>query len=263
MAHRLITMPFSHFCEKARWALDAAGVAYAEEGHCPGLHRFAVRRAGGRTSVPVLVTDDGRTLADSSEIVVFADQLAPSARKLLPADGRARAEVVALEDKLDTDLAPHIRRFIYFHLLPRRAETLRLFDVRTPWLERLAVRALCPLLRRFMRRMMRIDAPRALQSRDRTRRSFDEVGALLSDGRPFLTGDGFSSADIAFAAFAAPLVLPPEHPATGSILGLSAEALPEALASEARHLQATPAGAFARRMYREKRGLAHVRAHRD
>src|SRR5690348_3529366 len=54
MANVLVTIPFSHFCEKARWALDHARVAYREEGHGPGLHRLATRRAGGRHTVPVL-----------------------------------------------------------------------------------------------------------------------------------------------------------------------------------------------------------------
>ncbi|HEX3343119.1 MAG TPA: glutathione S-transferase N-terminal domain-containing protein, partial [Polyangiaceae bacterium] len=51
----LLTIPFSHFCEKARWALDHTRVAYREEGHCPGLHRRAVKLASGKGgSVPVL-----------------------------------------------------------------------------------------------------------------------------------------------------------------------------------------------------------------
>lgn len=251
MPHRLVTMPFSHFCEKARWSLDAAGVAYEEEGHCPGLHRIAVRRAGGRSSVPLLVTEDGEVLAESALIVLFADERAGADRKLLPSDGRARTEALALERRLDVELAPHIRRFLYFHLLPRKASALRLFDIQTPLAERVAVRLAYPLLRRAMRRMMRIDEASALESRDRTRRVFDEMGALLADGRAFLTGDRFTSADIAFAAFAAPLVLPAEHPAT-SPARLGAP-LPGPLAAEAHEIQATPAGRFAARLYREHR----------
>jgi glutathione S-transferase len=265
--HRLITIPFSHFCEKARWSLDAAGVEYVEEGHCPGLHRFAVRRAGGRHSVPLLLTDQGEALLESSLIVRFADARATDGRKLLPADDRTRDHATALERQLDDELAPHIRLFVYFHLLPRRPETLRLFDIRTPWMERIAVRVFYPFLRRTMERFMRIDAANAADSRDRTRRSFDQISALLNDGRPYLTGDHFTSADIAFAAFAAPLVLPPEHPATGKArdpseasagngngnVAVALDALPPELAAEARHLQATPAGSFAARLYRERR----------
>jgi len=82
--HTLITIPFSHFCEKARWALDATGVGYREEGHPPGLHRRAVKRVRGRGSVPVLVLEGGRVLDDSPLIVRFADEAAPASWKILP-----------------------------------------------------------------------------------------------------------------------------------------------------------------------------------
>jgi glutathione S-transferase len=252
----LVTIPFSHFCEKARWSLDAAGLTYREDGHCPGLHRPAVRRVGGRRSVPVLVLDDGTVLDDSPLIVKFADARAPADRKLLPADGTARHEAIALERHLDVDLAPHVRRFVYHYLLPDRAQTLRLFDLQTPRVERFAVHLAFPLLRRFMRRFMRIDALRALESRDQMRRVLDEVGERLADGRPYLMGDRFGALDIAFAAFAAPLILPSGHPGTGAwseALGSTLDALPAPFAEEVRAAREGPAGRFAERLYRENR----------
>ena len=38
---RLITIPISHYCEKARWALDRAGIEYREERHIQGVHQIA------------------------------------------------------------------------------------------------------------------------------------------------------------------------------------------------------------------------------
>jgi glutathione S-transferase len=94
----LVTIPFSHFCEKARWALDHARLAYSEEGHVPGLHRRAVKRARGRAgSVPVLVLDDGHVLDDSPLIVRWADSHAASGCGLLPPEGKARDEALELE----------------------------------------------------------------------------------------------------------------------------------------------------------------------
>src|SRR5438270_7830337 len=58
-ALRLITIPISHYCEKVRWALERAGMAYREERHVQGVHRLAARRAGGGITVPVLVTPEG------------------------------------------------------------------------------------------------------------------------------------------------------------------------------------------------------------
>ena len=44
---RLVTIPISHYCEKARWALERAGIGYREEPHVQGIHQLAARRAGG------------------------------------------------------------------------------------------------------------------------------------------------------------------------------------------------------------------------
>jgi glutathione S-transferase len=252
--HRLITIPFSHFCEKARWALDVAGVPYREEGHTPVLHRRAVLRAGGRGTVPVLVTSDGRVLDDSPLIVRFADDAAPADSKLLPPEGPRRDDALALERELDTELGPHIRRYVYCHGLPRRDLALEQFRRHVPAMEARIVTALFPLVRVFMKRYMRVTKDRALDSRERTFRVFDDVGRRLADGRPFLLGDRFGVADIAFASLAAPLVVPPEHPR----FQVNESTAPEELRADRRELSASAAGDFARRLYREHRGVRPV-----
>ena len=70
---RLVTIPISHYCEKARWALERAGIPYREERHVQGIHRIASRRAGGAGTVPVLVTPDG-PLGESDEILAWIDE---------------------------------------------------------------------------------------------------------------------------------------------------------------------------------------------
>jgi Glutathione S-transferase, N-terminal domain len=65
---RLLTIPISHFCEKARWALERADLDYVEERHVQGIHRVKARRAGGGATVPVLVTEEG-VFAESEEIL--------------------------------------------------------------------------------------------------------------------------------------------------------------------------------------------------
>ena len=50
----LITIPLSHYCEKARWGLDRVGLQYREQPHAPLLSRLA----GG--TVPVLVHGNER-----------------------------------------------------------------------------------------------------------------------------------------------------------------------------------------------------------
>jgi glutathione S-transferase len=246
----LVTIPFSHYCEKARWALDHARLAYREEGHVPGFHRRAVRRALGRSgSVPVLLLDGRTTLDDSALILRWADAQATDGRALLPSDGPARDEALALEHHFDVDLGPHVRRYGYFHILQSRTVTMRLFDEQTPRGERFVVRVAFPLLRSIMRRFMHIDEQHAAESRDQFRLVFDEVSRRLADGRPYLMGDRFGGVDIAFSALAAPALAPPEHP----VWRWGPDSMPTALADEMRALRESDAGRFALRMYREHR----------
>jgi len=248
----LVTIPFSHFCEKARWALDHARVDYQEEGHVPLLHRRAVARLSGRAgSVPVLVLDGDGVLDDSPLIVRWADARASSDRKLLPIGGRELDEALALERHFDSELGPHTRRFAYFHLLPDRARTLELMRLSTPSMEHSLVRFGYPLLRRLMERVMHIDAEHAARSRDKVREIFDQMSRRLDDGRPYLMGDRFGAVDITFAALASPLLAPPQHP----LRRLTQADFPPALRAEGVTLGETPAGRFVLRVYRDHRVL--------
>ncbi len=247
----LLTLPFSHFCEKARWALDRAGVDYVEEGHAPGLHRRAVLRVkpGRRSAVPVLVADDG-VVADSTDILAWADARASAERALYPREPELRAEVLALEERFDEGLGPDLRRVLYFHLLPRPALVFALADQRTPVWERLVVRAAFPFLASKMRRFMRIDEATVAASLGRVRAVLDEMDGRLSDGRRFLVGARFTAADLTLAALMSPALMPPEHP----IRYPRPEAFAQGPQALLRELQGRPTADHARRMYRDHRG---------
>src|SRR6478609_5648375 len=99
---RLVTIPISHYCEKARWALERAGLAYHEERHVQGVHQFASRRAGGHGTLPVLITEHG-TFADSEWIVRYADLHLEPPRRLFTGD----PAVEQLCRELDAGLGPN------------------------------------------------------------------------------------------------------------------------------------------------------------
>ncbi|MBM4280380.1 MAG: hypothetical protein FJ137_06330 [Deltaproteobacteria bacterium] len=93
MVARLLTILFSHHCEKARWGLDRRGVAYVEEAHLPILHVRATRSAGGR-STPLLIVDDGPPLTDSTDVLHHADAANTRGEPLFPDDdARARGSL--------------------------------------------------------------------------------------------------------------------------------------------------------------------------
>jgi glutathione S-transferase len=231
LSRRLVTIPISHYCEKARWALDRAGLAYVEEAHVQGLHQLAARRAGGGSSVPVLLTPEG-VFAGSEWIVRYADGfLAPGQRLFTP-------EVVEFCRRLDAGLGPDARRLIYKLMLPRPELMLPYNNQGVPAWEAAALTGLYRVARRWASRKLELtnedDAPLVLAA-------FDRVAAQLGD-KPFLFGERFTAADLTFACLAAAVVLPPEY----------SVALPQGL-PELQPFREHPAGAFALRLFRELR----------
>jgi glutathione S-transferase len=244
----LITIPISHYCEKARWALDRAGVPYRERPHLQLVHWVAVRRAGGGRTAPVLVCGQ-RVLADSADIVDEADARAPEGRGLYPDDEADTAEVRALEREFDERLGPHGRLWMYDALRGRRDIAIAYACTGVPAWERRALPIAYPLVTRVIDRYLGITPAAAARSEAEVWGVFDGVAKRLADGRPYLCGDQFTAADLTFAALAAAVLMPPEY---GVPLPQPDE-LPEPMAAAVRELRAHPAGAHALAMFRSER----------
>jgi glutathione S-transferase len=245
---RLVTIPISHFCEKARWALDRAGIPFRESAHLQVAHIVAARLARGGRTVPVLVTPGG-VLRDSSDILAYADAHAPAERRLYPGDPVARTEVRALEDGWDERLGPAGRLWMYHSLRGRRDVVMAYGATGVPTWERRALPLAYPLMSVIIDRYLGVNDDTAASSLSEVRATFDDIADRLADGRPYLVGDAFTAADLTFAALAAPIVLPSEY---GVPLPRPDE-LPPPMAAVVRELREHPAGAFALRMFREER----------
>lgn len=253
MGARLVTIPISHFCEKARWALDRAGVDYVEQAHLQLIHMFAARIAGGGRTVPVFVTDNGEVLAESAAILRWADSQIEPERRLYP-EGEIGAEAAALEAWLDSEFGPDGRLWMYHGTLPVVRDMGPWALAGTPPWERRIFRVGGPLIGVALRRILGVDAAAADAALDRVNGVFDDIASRLSDERRFLLGERFTAADLAFAALAAPLLLPADY---GSPLP-PPDAMPDAVAREVRRLRKHPAGVFAERLYREERTHLHA-----
>lgn len=247
---RLITIGFSHYCEKARWALDRSRRAYTEEAHAPLAHYPAVLRASGQRTVPVLVTEDG-VFADSTDVLKYLDPYLPEAERLFPEDETARSAVAEVEELCDRELGPRIRRWVYSWVLDEPELVRPLIENTMTKGERALAPVLVPVILAGIRRGLKI-TPALRESQ------FEKIKALFAKLEPrldetkFIAGDTFSAADLTLAALAAPALSVENHP----IVHPSPDALPARMREQGEELRATAVGKHVLELYRTRRKLA-------
>ncbi|HVF78372.1 MAG TPA: glutathione S-transferase family protein [Solirubrobacteraceae bacterium] len=245
---KLITIPISHFCEKARWALDRAGIEFEERAHLQVLHWIPARLAGGGTTVPVLVC--GKTvLKESADILAWADAHAPADLRLYPDDPEQAAAVGALERDFDERLGPQGRLWLYDNLRGKRALVRKYAATGVPTWQRLGLPIAYGPVAKILDRHFKITPESAAQAIADVRDTFDEVAERLADGRPYLMGDRFSAADLTFSALSAPVLSPPGY----GVPLPEPDELPPAMGAVTRELREHTAGRHALRMFREER----------
>jgi glutathione S-transferase len=245
---RLVTIPISHYCEKARWALERAGLDYREERHVQGLHILAARRAGGGETVPVLVAPEG-VFAESEDILAYADRHLPPEQRLFPVDAQERQEVEEVSRWLDAGLGPEGRRLMYAYMLEQRALMLPVNGQGVPGWERHLFALIWPLGIRWGKRRLDI-GPDAKQVAERhVREAFDTIAERLEAGDDYLCAGRFTAADLTFAALAASVLVPPQYGVTLP----QPDALPAHIAGLIEELRAHPAGQRALELFAEQR----------
>jgi len=208
----LYVFAISHYCEKARWALDYLGIDHDSRFVAPGEHAQIAKKLGApRSSVPYLSVD-GRVIQGSADIIDWADTTASSGNKrLTPESGRN--ECLEIEKRLDDIAGVHVRRFYYSEALIDHANTVRpLFTRDLPLPKKLMISMAWGKIRQIMIARMDLGTKQGQESRGIVEGELDWVDDLLADGRKYLVGGEFSRADIAAASLLAPLALPPEHP---------------------------------------------------
>ena len=205
---RFITFGISHYCEKARWALDWHHIPYEEECWPPGPHILLAKRVGARKSaLPILLLPDGM-IQGSGAVIDWAEQETRTPDRPLTIPGTEE-----IEERADKVLGVHVRRLAYAHCLPKHPHVVKpaLFH-NVAGASRLIGNLMWPLTRRLMIKGFKITPEAPAQSRDIIETEIDWLDGLLADGRPFLLGDRFSRADVTVASLLSPFVRPPHLP---------------------------------------------------
>jgi glutathione S-transferase len=241
MAPTLVTIPISHYCEKARWALDRAGIEYVEKRHLPALHRVAVRHAGGGLTAPVLVLEDGAVIPESSEIVAWAAARGAAVRFC--------GESCALAADFDERLGPATRLWVYYMMFDHPDLVEQPMTDGVPGWERVGFHYGNRALAFAIARVLTINDQSAAEAEATFRAVYAEVDALLADGRPYLAGEEFSIADLTFASLSAPLITPPEY----GVRLPAVDSLPPGMIPVVEEHRASHAGRHALRMFARER----------
>ena len=246
---RLITIPISHYCEKARWALERAEIKYKEEQHLQGFHIPHVYRAGKLDTAPVLVTSEG-VFNDSTTILQWIDSKTPAHLKLYSEDLKLKKEVEAFEDTLDEEFGVAGRLWMYTFMLDELPLIMKYSKLhKVPRYEKFLMPFVFPKMKKLIAKAMKVRPDSRKKTYAKIEKTLNDIEKQLSDGRPFLLGERFTAADLTFASLAAAILLPENY---GVILP-KPEECPSEMRDQILKWRAHPAGQFALKLYTKYR----------
>jgi glutathione S-transferase len=206
----LLQFPYSHYNEKARWALDVKRVPHARRSLLPGPHAPTILRLTGETTVPVMRFGD-EIVAGSARIIDELERRFPEPA-LYPADAALRRRALEIQAWLDDDIGPRVRRGVFAALLQEPAYVCWTFSSERGAPVRALYRALFPLTKIVMKRSMGLTGPASVEDAHAgVKRALDFV-ASEAGPHGYLVGDAFTVADLTAASLLAPAVMPPDSP---------------------------------------------------
>lgn len=242
----LYVFNISHYCEKARWALDHFGIDHEVRPVMVGAHRRIAKKLGAtRGSVPFLQAGD-EVIAGSSAIIDWCEKQSADGRPSL--EGSDTALVRSIEKRLDAIAGVHVRRFFYSDALTSDPKSvLPYFTSGLPLWQRAALTLAWSRIVEIMKKGLDLGPAQGEESRAILDRELAWLDGLLADGRPCLTGSGWTRADLTAASLLAPLVAPKEHPV------YQAENFPQAVAATMTAWAERPILRFVREAYAARR----------
>lgn len=275
----LITIRFSHYCEKARWALDlvkhVAAQSVTEElskTTCPDSYRYIEcsrsilthmvsslwHTSGFSSSTPIYITSEKIVLKDSSDIMHYAsNQLCTLGKETL----YPSPEVEELENYFNQILGVHVRRYGYWLIF--QADNMK-NELRSCWLrgtvgfENWIQQHLFGSIKALATKGMNIQEEPSLISKQHVDQVFEKVNKLLEENGGFylLKTNYPTAADITFAALAYPMILPSQ--CDDLIVNYDPNVLSRPFYEQVKAYREQPAGKFVLRMYEQHRVVNRI-----
>ena len=244
----LYVFAISHYCEKARWALDHYDIAYALEHLAPGKHAEVAKQVGAPgTSVPWLVAD-GELVHGSAAILDWAGAHASGAAPSLEPAPEHAAECRAIEERLDDVAGVHVRRTYYSEaLVDDPVSVMPMFADDLAREDREMIRKNWDIVVKLMIGAMDLGPEQGQESLRILEGELDWCERLLADGRLYLLGEDFTRADVTAASLLAPIVIPAEHPTYGRL------SVPPRASALVERWRDRPAVRWVREIYRKHR----------
>ncbi|KAF8933021.1 hypothetical protein EDD21DRAFT_113141 [Dissophora ornata] len=288
LSFSLMSIAFSHFNEKARWALDYYNVPYVEYRSLPVFHMISMYSHKAKTSSPgttpfvtpfLMATpkegesEDKITLNNSTKILGFlseqfaappnsGEQHASSSSapaNLYSDDAATKEKILALEERFGTMIGPHVRRYMYYEMLLHSPASVcrglgqhdNAGKLQT-WLWVLFF----PLISRMLLKVMRVSEESGVRSKEILKREFDQISRVLESGPAgpaYLVGNQFSAADLTLSSLAGLVVGITQDDGYGAWVPSVSEFRPEAQAF-CEELRQTTAGKHILECYKLHRG---------
>lgn len=238
--------------EIVKWVLDRNHILYIDETHAAWKIRSLGEKLTGKKSkrnYPVLQMTDAFIYGPESIIMFWEKRCLPKDR-LLPANEDELEKVLDLYYQFTDDLfAGMVEKYMYNMLLSSKKLAAKVLKHGIPNFEKELFSMRFGGIKKEMGSDYELAENNTGQCIAEITKMFEKVSGLLADGRRYLTGNEFTLADLAFAAIAAPMILPEEY---GGVLPRINE-VPDDYRGHVKELRATAAGQLVLMLYQAKR----------
>lgn len=207
----IILLPSSG-CDLGRWILAHYGVEYRERPHAPIFHVLALKAWGaGKDDYPLYVEADRKTkITNVRKLAEHFDGAAAEDKKLFPnpkAEPELADQMEAALEYYHTHLSNRVVFWSYWNFLKYKSLAWPSMTTKVPFHEKLICWLAFPVIRSLMYAGLKLDQSVADEALKSIYAGFDHYDAMLSDGRPYLSGERMTYADIGVAASLAPMIL--------------------------------------------------------